>query len=152
MINTKIKTTDIETVTNHIAEYYGLDHQYSKLQEECAELIRAIARGDEENITEELADVTVMLNQIIHLMDNEKAVKLIMTNKLYRTLEIIGRDNANSCLECMERELQSDGVFDDRVCKSYDCEDNHAGACHDITIKHVENCPYGEGYKTRKPW
>lgn len=54
-----------------IARYYGLNSQVSKTIEECAELIQAIAKIDEEytnenleHISEELADVIIMMEQM----------------------------------------------------------------------------------------
>lgn len=59
-----------------IAVYYGLDNQIDKLVEEVCELIVAIlhhqARGfDKSTITEEIADVEILLGQICILLDFE---------------------------------------------------------------------------------
>ena len=53
--------------TKAIADYYGKEHQTIKAIEELAELIQALAKGDIENIKEEIADVRVMLEQIEYL-------------------------------------------------------------------------------------
>ena len=46
-----------------IFKHYGIEAQKRKLQEECAELIRAIARDDEENMLEEMSDVLFIIEQ-----------------------------------------------------------------------------------------
>ena len=88
-----------------IADHYGLESQMSVAQEECAELIQAIsklrraykagtdtpekrlrcvvARG---NVDEEMADVTNMLMQLTHLLNNDKMVDFWLDQKLERTL------------------------------------------------------------------
>ena len=53
--------------TKAIADHYGKKHQTIKAIEELAELIQALAKGDIENIKEEIADVRVMLEQIEYL-------------------------------------------------------------------------------------
>ena len=64
-----------------IAQHYGAEHQLPILQEECAELIQAVSKllrawkdGDEGmkdallvHITEEIADVEIMLEETIYL-------------------------------------------------------------------------------------
>lgn len=51
----------------YIADYYGKEAQTKKLIEELSELIRALAREDEANIMEEIADVEIMIAQIKYL-------------------------------------------------------------------------------------
>lgn len=57
------------------AEHYGLEQQMNILQEECAELIQAISKyrryGEVqgENLTEEIADVLVMIDQVKILLN-----------------------------------------------------------------------------------
>ena len=91
-----------------IADHYGLESQMSVAQEECAELIQAIsklrraykagtdtpekrlrcvaARG---NVDEEMADVTNMLMQLTHLLNNAPMVEFWLNQKLERTLRDI---------------------------------------------------------------
>lgn len=52
-----------------IADFYGYEHQKLKAAEECAELIQALMKDDKKHITEEAADVLVMLIQVIYLLD-----------------------------------------------------------------------------------
>jgi NTP pyrophosphatase (non-canonical NTP hydrolase) len=59
-----------------IAEHYGYESQSRILQEECAELIQAVSKMHRKSQSsaivdyiEELADVSIMLEQMIHLLD-----------------------------------------------------------------------------------
>lgn len=56
----------------------GKEHQLRQLQEECAELITAVShylrkdrQEDKENLLEELADVSIMFEQLPFLLDDE---------------------------------------------------------------------------------
>lgn len=74
--------------TKEIADHYGKEHQTVKAIEELAELIQALAKGDIENIKEEIADVRVMLEQIEYLYGiSEDAITLRMGAKLWRQFE-----------------------------------------------------------------
>ena len=92
-----------------IAEHYGFDSRAQQLIEEMAELTKAICKqfringkGEpvrnmsaeeiEDNLIEELADVRLMLGQVIYLMDCEDEVENIEKQKTTRTLEGIGDD------------------------------------------------------------
>lgn len=55
-------------VLGDIAKHYGLDHQKYKLVEEMAELTQALMKNDEDSILEEMADVTILLEQLKHLL------------------------------------------------------------------------------------
>ena len=71
-----------------IADHYGKEHQTIKAMEELAELIRALAKGDIENIKEEIADVRVMLEQLEYLYGvSDDEITLRMCAKLWRQLE-----------------------------------------------------------------
>ena len=66
---------------------YGLESQLGLLQEECAELIQSVSkyrRGRNHNISEEIADVTIMTEQIVHSMDLKPEVERIKAEKLER--------------------------------------------------------------------
>lgn len=65
---------------NEIAEYYGLENRLRQLTEECCELIEAceeaIRLADAgSHLYEEVADVGICVDQVIHLMDCEEAVE-----------------------------------------------------------------------------
>ena len=77
-----------------LADHYGKEHQTTKAIEELAELIQALAKGDAENIKEELADVLVMLGQIKYLYDfSELEISRVMFRKIIRQMERIGGVN-----------------------------------------------------------
>lgn len=97
-----------------IAEHYGLEPQMQQLIEEMAELTQAIckhkrkngdgqplsdaiaARHVEENLIEELADVKLVLEQVIFLLRAESDVQKVVNQKIERTLERIGEENAGN--------------------------------------------------------
>jgi len=69
-----------------IADHYGEGIQQLKLIEECGELIVAVAKGEDKNIIEELADVSIMLEQVVYLMDCKKKFKMAKAMKINRQL------------------------------------------------------------------
>lgn len=73
-----------------IADHFGLKNQKVKTIEECSELITAIAKNDLENITEEIADVLIMVYQLIYLYDIEDDVNEMIEFKIKRTVERYG--------------------------------------------------------------
>lgn len=73
---------------------FGILHQKNKLFEECGELIQAIAKDDDlENISEEIADVEIMLEQMKIIYRNEDKVKKYRKLKLKKILEEITNNN-----------------------------------------------------------
>lgn len=81
-----------------IADHYGLESQLNILQEELAELIQAVSkyrRGDPAHIIEEIADVEIMLDQVVYLLDKttsidiERFIGLHIEKKLRRQLKRI---------------------------------------------------------------
>lgn len=79
-----------EQYIQKIADYYGLDNQTDKTIEECAELIQALVKLESrENTIEEIADVQIMLKQMLYLLDCEKEVEKVMEYKINRQLERI---------------------------------------------------------------
>lgn len=70
-----------------IADRFGYERQKVKCMEELAELTQALAKDDVENITEEIADVEIMLAQIKYLLEiNDSEIIEIKGDKLIRTL------------------------------------------------------------------
>lgn len=71
-------------------ETFGKYHQMRQLQEECAELIVAINHHTRdrdkhlEETTEEIADVLIVLSQIIWGLDMYEQLKKHMDNKLQK--------------------------------------------------------------------
>lgn len=81
---------ETEQYIQKIANYYGLDNQLNKTIEECAELIQALVKLESrENTIEEIADVQIMLKQMLYLLDCEKEVEKVMEYKINRQLERI---------------------------------------------------------------
>lgn len=74
---------------NAIADHYGWASQRKKALEELAELIRALALDDHENIVEEIADVEIMTAQLKHIMNCEKQVEEVKHYKINRQLSRI---------------------------------------------------------------
>ena len=67
-------------VCKKAVNYYGDESQKQLAQEECAELIQAISkniRGLKHNVEEEIADVTIMLEQLTNIYDMEQIDKWI---------------------------------------------------------------------------
>jgi NTP pyrophosphatase (non-canonical NTP hydrolase) len=69
-----------------IAKHFGLEMQKGKTVEECNELIQAIKNEDFENIVEEIADVWIMLQQLIYLYGIENNVNEVIEQKIQRTI------------------------------------------------------------------
>lgn len=93
----------IEKIANH----YGLERQIVKLCEECGELTTAVAKyinADNDvlrnalldNVISEMADVTVMIEQIKHLLGVGERVQNMAEYKIARQ---IGRISANKQAE-----------------------------------------------------
>lgn len=75
----------------YIADFYGLEQQLRQTQEECAELIVAISkafRGEGYNdVTNEIADVEIMCEQIKYILSVSKAVDKVKQSKIERQLK-----------------------------------------------------------------
>lgn len=74
----------------HIIKYFGFPNQVLKLKEEINEVIEAMEDIDKKHITEELADVLVVLNQfkLFFNIKDEDIVEM-MEYKIDRTLKRI---------------------------------------------------------------
>lgn len=84
-------------------ETFGIQNQLAMLQEECAELIVAISHykrgrpGSTTNLSEEIADVHIMMNQII--LATNLCVEFFKEQKLQRLKERIMKFNNQSSTE-----------------------------------------------------
>lgn len=87
-----------------IINHYGIKSQQRKFQEEVFELNEAIIKAEEnlalekyiEHITEEIADVCVMLEQFIEYYNIDRNdVEKIMKFKIHRQLERIENEKEN---------------------------------------------------------
>lgn len=76
-----------ENIIKKVIAKYGAEAQEGVAQEECAELIQAISkkrRGNPHNISEEIADVEIMLEQLKIINGCENEVKEIRKQKISR--------------------------------------------------------------------
>src|SRR5574344_1018798 len=99
-LRNKISSDKIEKIADH----YGLRHQLSKSVEELIELVQAIQdysfklgmRDDEistEHVAEEIADVSIMLDQLRYLLECEETVNLYRETKVNRQIGRIAEEN-----------------------------------------------------------
>lgn len=86
---------EIQGFTKEIADNFGLEKQVLKLIEECSELIRSlamdVAKGKEisEDTISEIADVNILINQILYLSNSKDKLKQQIEFKLERTIKRI---------------------------------------------------------------
>lgn len=102
---------DLKKLNLASADYYGYDAQSNQLIEECAELIQAINKHKRvlhngqsvnmtlkeaiSNVSEEIADVEIMLTQIKYLLGiNEQYIDTIKEMKIKRTAQRIEKELA----------------------------------------------------------
>lgn len=78
--------TDVQKIAN----YFGYERQEKKLLEELSELSCALYHDSFINILEELADVELMLEQVIYLLGKQEEIERIKRYKVTRTLRMIG--------------------------------------------------------------
>ena len=74
-----------------LAEYFGIKTQINQMIEEMAELTQAFCkqnRGITSNIIEELADVSLVLEQLIYLLGCNDDIEKIQKEKIERTKRI----------------------------------------------------------------
>lgn len=76
-----------------VGVFYGASKQKLKLCEECAELIQAIIRGDIKHITEEMADVRFLIDQIAKVENVEEFLDSIYDYKVMRQITRIAIDS-----------------------------------------------------------
>lgn len=84
--------TDKQRETVHrINNFYGHETEISKVNEELGELITAVARGDVDNIAEEIADVSICMEHLAYMYGIERAeIDTIIDYKLNRQLGRMG--------------------------------------------------------------
>lgn len=86
---------EIQGFTKEIADNFGLEKQVLKLIEECSELIRSlamdVAKGKKisEDTISEIADVNILINQILYLSNSKDKLKQQIEFKLERTIKRI---------------------------------------------------------------
>ena len=92
----------IADLAKRILRHYGLRHQKSKTIEELAELIVALQKdilsgneGLSKEVLEEIADVHVMLTQLLDDECDKTQVSLIVDRKLKRQIRRIEKEKEN---------------------------------------------------------
>lgn len=85
-----------------IATYYGVEHQSDKAQEELYELSIALAAVPEDfskdDILGEMADVTIMVQQLLRLYGfSAGEFNSMIEYKISRQMRRIGEENAEEC-------------------------------------------------------
>ena len=88
-----IEDTRIKTIADH----YGIKEQLRQLSEECCELAveanHSARKGVTVKIIEEMADVLIMIEQVIYLANIDKCdIEDCIDYKLNRQLERIGKE------------------------------------------------------------
>lgn len=83
-----------------IAEHYGIKKQMRQLAEECSELAveasHSARKGTTVKIIEEIADVQIMIEQIIHLAKiDRKDIEECIEYKLDRQMKRIEKEENN---------------------------------------------------------
>lgn len=97
MIKNLAKNINYHIGCVEIFDHYGESKQLLQLIQECSELIKAITKGDKENFIEELADVNVMIDQILlKYPDIDLKVGHIKRDKVFRTLKRISEEGKNA--------------------------------------------------------
>ena len=99
----------IEKRARYILNHYGIMHQKSKAIEELAELIVALQKdilegkeGHSGAVLEEIADVHIMLTQLLDDEGDNTTVSLIVDKKLKRQMRRIKteKDGSRTCKNC----------------------------------------------------
>ena len=83
-------------------ELWGLDLQFGMLSEECGELLTAVnqyrrGRKSEIDVLEEMADVTIMIRQVMVAMEmkgGKESLDIMIKSKLHKMGKLI-RDSHN---------------------------------------------------------
>lgn len=109
-------------LTRQILQHYGILHQKSKTIEELAELIVALQKdllsGKEEHsraVLEEIADVHIMIAQLLDDESDKTTVSLIVDRKLKRQMRRIKAEK-DSSRTCKNREWYKEHFVHAGIC------------------------------------
>ena len=89
-----------QAVLQDAVDTYGMDNQMKVLQEECGELIVAVSHYQRgrvnafDNIVEELADVTIMIKQMLYALDADVPFEFYCEKKINRLKERLAEHKA----------------------------------------------------------
>jgi len=116
----------IEGLARQILSHYGVMHQKSKAIEELAELIVALQKdilvGKEEHsraVLEEIADVHIMIAQLLDDESDKTMVSLIVDKKLKRQMRRIKAEK--------DKDIAKGWIC--KHCKWYEEQYEHTGIC-----------------------
>nr|DAF27338.1 MAG TPA: nucleoside triphosphate pyrophosphohydrolase [Caudoviricetes sp.] len=116
----------IEGLARQILQHYGVIHQKSKTIEELAELIVALQKdvleGKESHsraVLEEIADVHIMLTQLLDDESDKTAVSLIVDKKLKRQIRRIKAEK--------DKDIAKGWIC--KHCRWYEEQYGHTGIC-----------------------
>ena len=135
----------IKEQVRQILQHYGILHQKSKTIEELAELIVALQKdileGKEQHsraVLEEIADVHIMLTQLLDDESDKTMVSLIVDKKLKRQMRRIKaeKDNRKTCKSCRwytdESPLAQTGIcFCSKSDECGNCADGNLMTCQE---------------------
>jgi hypothetical protein len=119
----------IKDQARQILSHYGMLHQKSKATEELAELIVAlqkdILKGKEEHsraVLEEIADVHIMLTQLLDDESDKTMVSLIVDKKLKRQIRRIEAEKeiGKVCYTCKWGRLEVVSKMVECMCRKSD--------------------------------
>lgn len=108
---------EFEMLCEDIARHYGENNQLNQLQEELAELIKAVNkyRRDEDNIDnliEEIADVEIMIQQIKYLLRlNPEYLEMSRINKLLRQKRRIKEEKPGKKTLVIETDITEEEII-----------------------------------------
>jgi len=83
----RLPTQREKELIKRAVELYGPESQFGMLVEECAEVIQAISkrnRGYNSNIAEEIADVLIVIDSVVDVLDISNQVQQIREYKINR--------------------------------------------------------------------
>ena len=135
----KMKKKDIY---NKAKQVYGIDTQVTKAVEELAELQKELCKfllddGNMEHITEEIADVKVMIEQLELIFECKDKVKLIKKAKIQRLSDSLDEEQPKhltfDCADC-----QHNGV--DSACDGCINYSKFKKMVNDLNKKSCNNC------------
>lgn len=116
----------IEDLARQILQHYGILHQKSKTIEELAELIVALQKdildGKESHsraVLEEIADVHIMLTQLLDDEGDKTTVSLVINKKLKRQLRRIKAEK--------DKDIAKGWIC--KHCRWYEEQYGHTGIC-----------------------
>ena len=91
-----------KNIIRKIADHYGPAHQGNKLMEEIGELITASAKPDVDHFVEEMADVAIMIEQVVYLLKKENLFAETREKKIDRQIKRIKKEEeqGRDCWNC----------------------------------------------------